>query len=61
MFDAEGAAYDAIMEGRVKPGQVMVIRYEGPKGRYAVDHMHETCDCHMTCHMFPVVLGCLRC
>ena len=33
MFDGEGAAYTAVMEGRVKPGQVMVIRYEGPRGR----------------------------
>ena len=33
MFDGEGPAYDAIMEGVVKPGQVLVIRYEGPKGR----------------------------
>ncbi len=33
MFDGEGPAYDAIMGGQVKPGQVLVIRYEGPKGR----------------------------
>lgn len=33
VFDGEGEAYDAVMEGRVKPGQVLVIRYEGPKGR----------------------------
>ncbi len=33
VFDGEGPAYDAIMGGQVKPGQVLVIRYEGPKGR----------------------------
>ena len=33
MFDGEETAYKAVMEGRVQPGQVMVIRYEGPKGR----------------------------
>ena len=40
MFDGEGTAYDAIMEGKLKPGQVMVIRYEGPKGRYGYDTGH---------------------
>ncbi len=34
MFDGESAAYDAVMEGKLKPGQVIVIRYEGPRGRY---------------------------
>ena len=31
-FDAEELAMAAIMEGRVKAGDVVVIRYEGPKG-----------------------------
>jgi dihydroxy-acid dehydratase len=31
-FDSEEAANDAILEGRVKEGEVVVIRYEGPKG-----------------------------
>ncbi|MBI5656379.1 MAG: dihydroxy-acid dehydratase [Geobacter sp.] len=31
-FDAEEQAMAAIMEGRIKSGDVVVIRYEGPKG-----------------------------
>jgi dihydroxy-acid dehydratase len=31
-FDSEEAAMAALMEGKVKSGDVMVIRYEGPKG-----------------------------
>jgi dihydroxy-acid dehydratase len=32
VFDAEEAAVDAIMTGQIKSGDVVVIRYEGPKG-----------------------------
>ena len=32
VFDCEEAAIDAIFGGRIKPGDVVVIRYEGPKG-----------------------------
>ncbi len=32
VFDSEDAAMDAIMGKRIEPGDVMVIRYEGPKG-----------------------------
>lgn len=32
VFDSEDAAMAAIMAGRIKPGMVVVIRYEGPKG-----------------------------
>ena len=32
VFDGEAAAMDAIMEGSIDPGTVLVIRYEGPKG-----------------------------
>jgi len=31
-FDSEEAANEAIMDGKVKEGAVVVIRYEGPKG-----------------------------
>jgi len=31
-FDSEEAANEAIMDGKVKAGEVVVIRYEGPKG-----------------------------
>ncbi|MEG6512548.1 dihydroxy-acid dehydratase [Desulforamulus ruminis] len=32
VFDGEEAAIQAIMGGKIKPGDVVVIRYEGPKG-----------------------------
>jgi dihydroxy-acid dehydratase len=32
VFDGEDAAMDAILAGGIRPGEVVVIRYEGPKG-----------------------------
>jgi dihydroxy-acid dehydratase len=32
VFDSEEAAFAAVRAGSIKPGDVMVIRYEGPKG-----------------------------
>lgn len=32
VFDSEEAAVTAIMGGQIKPGDVVIIRYEGPKG-----------------------------
>jgi dihydroxy-acid dehydratase len=32
VFDAEEAATQAILDGKIKPGDILVIRYEGPKG-----------------------------
>jgi dihydroxy-acid dehydratase len=32
VFDSEDAAMEAILTDRIKPGDVVVIRYEGPKG-----------------------------
>jgi dihydroxy-acid dehydratase len=32
VFDSEEAATAAILEGRIKPGNVVVVRYEGPQG-----------------------------
>lgn len=32
VFDSEDAAIDAIRAGKIKPGDVVVIRYEGPRG-----------------------------
>ncbi len=32
VFDSEEAAFEAVGQGRLKPGDVVVIRYEGPKG-----------------------------
>jgi dihydroxy-acid dehydratase len=32
VFEAEEEATQAILEGQIKPGDIVVIRYEGPKG-----------------------------
>ena len=32
VFDSEDKAIDAILGGKIKPGDIVVIRYEGPKG-----------------------------
>ena len=32
VFDSEEACFDAVQHGRIKPGDVVVIRYEGPTG-----------------------------
>jgi dihydroxy-acid dehydratase len=32
VFDGEAAAMEEVLAGRIKPGDIVVIRYEGPKG-----------------------------
>ena len=32
VFDTEEAAFEAVDKNRIKPGDILVIRYEGPKG-----------------------------
>ena len=32
VFDSEEGAFEAVRSGSIKPGDVVVIRYEGPKG-----------------------------
>ena len=32
VFNSEEEAYEAILKGKIKPGDVVVVRYEGPKG-----------------------------
>jgi dihydroxy-acid dehydratase len=39
VFDSEPAVMDAIMAERIKPGDVIVIRYEGPKGGPGMQEM----------------------
>jgi dihydroxy-acid dehydratase len=39
-FDSEESANQAILEGRVKEGEVVVIRYEGPKGGPGMREMY---------------------
>lgn len=43
VFDSEEAAQQAIIQGRVTPGSVVVIRYEGPKGS-GMPEMYMTTD-----------------
>jgi len=38
-FDSETAAFDAVTSGAVVPGDVVVIRYEGPKGSPGMPEM----------------------
>lgn len=40
-FDCEEDAEEAILEGKVKPGHVVVIRYEGPKGGPGMREMYK--------------------
>ena len=39
MFDSENDVMDAIMARKIKPGDVVVIRYEGPKGGPGMQEM----------------------
>ncbi len=39
VFDSEPAVMDAIMARKIKPGDVIVIRYEGPKGGPGMQEM----------------------
>jgi dihydroxy-acid dehydratase len=39
VFETENTAATAIMEGEIKPGDVVVIRYEGPKGGPGMQEM----------------------
>jgi len=39
VFESESSAADAILEGGIKPGDVVVIRYEGPKGGPGMQEM----------------------
>jgi len=38
-FDEENDAYEAIVGGRIKKGDVLVVRYEGPKGSPGMPEM----------------------
>jgi dihydroxy-acid dehydratase len=39
VFDSEAACYDAVRAQRIKPGDVVVIRYEGPVGGPGMQEM----------------------
>jgi dihydroxy-acid dehydratase len=32
VFESEEETMEAILKGKVKPGHIVVVRYEGPKG-----------------------------
>ncbi len=39
IFESQDAAYEGILAGKVKPGHVVVIRYEGPRGGPGMQEM----------------------
>jgi dihydroxy-acid dehydratase len=39
VFDSEDGARVAVLEGRIKPGDVVIIRYEGPRGGPGMQEM----------------------
>ena len=39
VFDQEPAAFQAIQRGEVKAGDIVIIRYEGPKGGPGMQEM----------------------
>ncbi len=39
VFDGERAAFEAVASGKMKPGDVVIIRYEGPKGGPGMQEM----------------------
>jgi dihydroxy-acid dehydratase len=39
VFDSEVAAHEAVLDGRINPGDVVVIRYEGPGGGPGMQEM----------------------
>ena len=41
-FDGEHACIEAIKAGKIKPGHVVVVRYEGPKGGPGMREMYLT-------------------
>ena len=41
-FDREEEAFEAVVKGRIKPGDVIVIRYEGPRGGPGMREMLST-------------------
>ena len=32
VFDSEELAMEAVRQGKIKPGDVIIVRYEGPRG-----------------------------
>ncbi|APC08967.1 dihydroxy-acid dehydratase [Neomoorella thermoacetica] len=51
VFDSEEDCYSAVVENRVKPGDVLIIRYEGPRGSGMPEMLMTTeaivCDEHL--------------
>lgn len=42
VFTSEEASYQAVLEGKVKPGTCLVLMYEGPKGGPGMPEMYKT-------------------
>ncbi|MGE5507248.1 MAG: dihydroxy-acid dehydratase [Chitinophagales bacterium] len=39
VFDSQRAGWEALLAGKIKPGDVVVIRYEGPRGGPGMQHL----------------------
>ena len=39
VFESDESAYEAVMENRIQKGDVLVVRYEGPKGAPGMPHL----------------------
>ena len=39
VFESEDETMEAILKGKVKPGHIVVVRYEGPKGGPGMQEM----------------------
>lgn len=45
VYDSEQESIEAILGGKVKPGSVVVLRYEGPKGGPGMPEMYRPMKC----------------
>lgn len=45
VYDSEQESIDVILGGEVKPGSVVVLRYEGPKGGPGMPEMYRPMNC----------------
>lgn len=44
VFESEEACHNALHENKIKPGQVVVVRYEGPKGGPGMRELHRVTE-----------------
>ena len=61
VYDSEEAAHDAVVAGEINPGEILVIRYEGPRGSGMPEMLMTTeaivCDRRLNGHVSLVTDG----